>query len=77
MIIEINKYNKNKFKQNHIKLPDTIETNIYIMMANNMQINEQALYWYKKAYKNCVNNKELQERIEVKLKELGADNQSN
>lgn len=77
MIIEINKYNKNKFKKNHIKLPNKVETIIYIMIANNMQTNEQTLYWYNKAYKNCVNNKELQEKIDLKLKELGSDNQSN
>ena len=38
-----------------------------------MQTNEQILYWYNKAYKNCVNNKELQETIGLKLKELGSD----
>lgn len=77
MIKEINKYNKNKFKKNHIKLPNNVETNIYIMIAESMQTNEQTLYWYNKAYKNCVNNKELQEQIGLRLKEFGCDNQFN
>lgn len=76
MIIEVNKYNKNKFKKNHIKLPNKAETSIYLMIANNAQTNEQAVYWYNKAYKNCVNNKEIQEKIDLKLKELGSDNQA-
>lgn len=74
MIIEINKYNKNKFKKNHINLPNNVETNMYIFIADNMQTDEESLYWYNKAYKNCVNNKEFQERIGLKLKELGFDN---
>ncbi|MCX4366197.1 MAG: hypothetical protein OSJ70_10570 [Bacilli bacterium] len=73
MIKEISKYNKYKFKKNHIKLPDKVENHIYIMIAENVQTNEQILYWYNKAYKNCVNNKELQETIGLKLKELGSD----
>lgn len=77
MIKEINKYNKNKFKKNHIKLPNNVETNIYIMIAESMQTNEQTLYWYNKVYKNCVNNKELQEQIGLRLKEFGCDNQFN
>ena len=50
---------------------------IYIMIAESMQTNEQTLYWYNKAYKNCVNNKELQEQIGLRLKEFGCDNQFN
>ena len=70
-IEEVEKYNKNKYKKNQIKLPVNIETNMYMMIAENMIKDERAEFWYIKTYRNCVNYKDLQEQIALRAKELG------
>lgn len=68
----INSYNKNKFKKNQIKLPNTIENRIYISIAScyKDEDNNSCKYWYEKAYRNAVNDKELQNTILEEIKTL-------
>lgn len=68
----INNYNKDKFKKKRIKLPNTIENRLYITIASCYKDEETSSckYWYEKAYRNAVNDKELQNEILKELKIL-------
>lgn len=44
---------------------------MYMMIAENMIKDERAESWYIKAYRNCVNYKDLQKQIALRAKELG------
>lgn len=61
----INNYNKNKFKKNRLKIHNRIENRIYIAIASSYkdEDNNSCKYWYEKAYRNAVNDKELQSEI--------------
>ena len=52
-----------------MKIHSRIESRIYIAIARNYkdEDNNSCKYWYKKAYRNAVNDKELQSEI---LKEI-------
>lgn len=65
----INNYDKNKFKKNKLKIHNRIENSIYMAIASSYKAedNNSCKYWYEKAYKNAVNDKELQGEI---LKEI-------
>ena len=65
----INNYDKNKFKKNRLKIHNRIENRIYMAIASSYKAedNNSCKYWYEKAYKNAVNDKELQGKI---LKEI-------
>lgn len=65
----INNYDKNKFKKNRLKIHNRIENRIYMAIASSYKAedNNSCKYWYEKAYKNAVNDKELQGEI---LKEI-------
>lgn len=69
VVTVINNYNKSKFKKNRLKIHSMIESRIYIAIARSYkdEDNNSCKYWYKKAYRNAVNDKELQSEI---LKEI-------
>ena len=69
VVTVINNYNKSKFKKNRLKIHSRIESRIYIAIARSYkdEDNNSCKYWYKKAYRNAVNDKELQSEI---LKEI-------
>lgn len=69
VVTVINNYNKSKFKKNRLKIHSRIESRIYIAIARSYkdEDNNSCKYWYKKAYRNTVNDKELQSEI---LKEI-------
>ena len=66
----VDNYNKNKFKKNRIKLPNSIENRIYNAIAESYkgEDEESSIYCYRKAYRNLVNDKELQSKIAKEIK---------
>ena len=71
VISVINNYNKNKFKKNRIKIPNSIENRIYNAIAESYEgkDEESSIYWYRKLYRNSVNDIELQNETVKKLKQ--------
>ena|GEM_PF-2773271 len=68
----IRKYEQNKFKGNHIRLPGIIETMVYINMANSFkdESNIKQKEWLERALYNCTGNKFLQNKIVEHIKSL-------
>ena len=65
----VENYNNNKFKKNRIKLPGSIENRIYTAIAESYKEDDEksSIYWYRKVYRNSVNDKELQNAILKKI----------
>ena len=72
VILIIDAYNKSKFKNNRLKIPATLENKIYLLIANCYEDDnpEEKKKWLNKAYKNAVNDKELQSCILNMLNEI-------
>ena len=73
VVQSIEEYNIKKFKQHNVKLPTSLESRIYIDIANNYNCvghKDDAIKWYEKAYKNSTNDGELQKMIKEVMKEL-------
>lgn len=72
VIIVMDAYNKSKFKKNRLKIPASLENKIYLTIAYSYGDDciEEKKKWLKKAYKNAVNDKDLQCEIIETLKEI-------
>lgn len=70
---KITEYNNKKYKKNTLRLPHNVENKLYVRIAEiyekEKDIN-RSLEWCRKAFRNSVNNKELQEEIEEKIEKL-------